>query len=525
MNRFLNRANKRLSIGSAAFLLIAASGLGTILGVVRTSLINANFNGFSASAYFAAFKIPDFIFFTLATGALGVAFMPVLSDKIAKGNKQAAWEFASSILNTIALVTLVLSVISMIFARPLLQYVVARGFPPEQLDLAVSVMRIVSINPFLFAISTLLTSVQQTVGRFFFFAIAPLFYNVSIIIAIVLLNKELGVVAVGVGVVVGAILQLIVAGVGMIGLNYRYSFRINTKDKDYKKVMSVLPARSVDQGIDYINSIFETSYASGISRVAVANYENALLMHNAPIMLIGIAISSAAFPRFTERISQGRPDLFKKEFLTVLKAMIWIALPVVIVCYFEREYLARLISKRENNEIALIFGALSVAIFFRTLYAIISRFYYAQKDTITPLLVSIFAIISNIFLAYELSRPDAYGVVGLAISQSIVAVLEVFIMIAIMMVKNKGLFSLEFLKNLLMIFSVGGITVLVTYISVNIFPLNTADRGVAIFAKVSTIAFLAGLTHILVSYLFNISEAKPVIEKVKKYVLRPIKVQ
>lgn len=525
MNRFLNRANTRLSIGSAAFLLIAATAVGTILGVVRTSLINANFNGFSASAYFAAFKIPDFIFFTLATGALGVAFMPVLSDRLAKTSRQSAWELASSILNTIALITFVLSIISMVFARPLLHYVVARGFPPDQLDLAVSVMRIVSINPFLFSISTLLTSVQQTVGRFFFFAIAPLFYNIAIIVAIVLLGGELGVVSVGVGVVIGAVLQLIVAAVGMSGLRYRYSFKINTKDKDYRQVMSVLPARSVDQGIDYINSIFETSYASGLSRVAVANYENALLLHNAPTMLIGNAISSAAFPRFTERIAQGRPDLFRKEFLQVLKAMIWISLPVVIVCYFEREYLARLIFKRENNEIAMIFGALSVAIFFRTIYAIISRFYYAQKDTMTPLLVSIGIIIINIFLAYELSRPNVFGVVGLAIAQSIVAVLEVFIMVAIMVIRNRKLFSRDFLKNLVWIFSASGFTLLITYLSVNIFPLNTADRGIAIFAKVSIIGLIAITTHVLVSWLFNIAEARPVIDKIKKYILRPVRIQ
>lgn len=514
-----------MSISSAAFLLIVASGVGTILGVVRTSLINANFNGFSASAYFAAFKIPDFIFFTLATGALGVAFMPVLADKLSKGNRQAAWELASSILNTLAILTFFLSLISMIFARPLLHYVVARGFPPDQLDLAVSVMRIVSINPFLFAISTLLTSVQQTVGRFFFFAIAPLFYNVSIIVATVLLNKEFGVVAVGIGVVVGAVLQLLVAGAGMIGLRYRYSFRINTKDKDYRKVMSVLPARSIDQGVDYINSIFETSYASGLSRVAVANYENAMLMHNAPTMLIGTAISSAAFPRFTERISQGRPDLFKKEFLQVLRAMIWISLPIVIVCYFEREYLARLISKRENNEIAMIFGALSVAIFFRTMYSIISRFYYAQKDTITPLAVSIIAIVTNIFLAYELSRPNVFGVVGLAIAQSIVATFEVFILTTIMMMKNKGMLNKEFFKNIVWILSASGFTVLVTYLSVIIFPLNTSDRGVAIFAKVSIIGIIAISTHVIVSWFMKIAEAKPVVHKIKKYVLRPIKIQ
>ncbi len=326
MNRFLNRANRRLSLSSAAFLLAGSSFIGTVLGIVRTSMINTNFNGFSASAYFAAFKIPDLIFFTLATGALGVAFLPVLSDKLAQSGKKAAWELTASILNFLAIIMLVLSVLTMIFAEPLLKYIVAPGFPPEQLELSAAVMRIVAINPFLFSISTILTSAQQTAGRFFFFAIAPIFYNAAIIAGIVFFGDSVGIVSAAIGVAIGAVLQLIVVSFGMIGMNFRYSFRINSRDKGFRQVMKALPPRSIDQGIDYINSIVETRFASGISRAAVANYENALQLHNAPIMLIGIAISTAAFPRFTERISQGRPDLFKKEFLQVLRAMIWIAL-------------------------------------------------------------------------------------------------------------------------------------------------------------------------------------------------------
>lgn len=84
MNRLLSRANKKLGIGSAATLIAAASFLGTFLGILRTKLINANFSLFESDAYFAAFKIPDLVFFTLASGALGVAFLPILSERLQK---------------------------------------------------------------------------------------------------------------------------------------------------------------------------------------------------------------------------------------------------------------------------------------------------------------------------------------------------------------------------------------------------------------------------------------------------------
>jgi putative peptidoglycan lipid II flippase len=524
MGKLFNRANGRLTLSSAAFLLAGSSLVGTLLGIARTSLINSNFSGFSASAYFAAFKIPDFIFFTLATGALGVAFMPVLADKLAKGGRKSAWELTSSILNLLAMVTLVFSIVSIIFARPLLQHIVAPGFTPEQLDLAVAVMRIVSINPFLFAISTVLTSAQQSIGRFFFFAIAPLFYNTMIILGIVFLGDSIGIISAAVGVAIGAMLQLIVVGFGMIGTNFRYRWGINYKDAGFKQVITTLPARSIDQGIDYINSIVETRFASGISRIAVANYENALQLHNAPIMLIGIAISTAAFPRFTQRISQGRPDLFRKEFLQVLRAMIWIALPVVIISYFAREYFARLIFKSENLEIALIFGSLAVGIFFRTMYTIISRYYYAQKDTKTPLVVSIFTIALNIFLAYRLSRPDAYGIIGLAIAQSIVAVFEVFELLIIMIIKDTKLFNMRFVSAVGQIFSASGFTVLISYLAVNVLPLSSGDRGITIFAKLSIIASASLLTHIIISSLLRLEEVAPVTQRIRKIILRPVKI-
>src|SRR5690606_4940256 len=128
-----------------------------------------------------------------ASGALGVAFLPILSERLRK-NKQSAWEVSSYLLNALGILTLIVSILLMIFAEPLLRYVVVPGFTPEQLELSVAIMRIVSVNVFIFSISTLLTTIQQSVGRFFFFAIAPLFYNGAIIASIYIFGDSLGVV-------------------------------------------------------------------------------------------------------------------------------------------------------------------------------------------------------------------------------------------------------------------------------------------------------------------------------------------
>jgi putative peptidoglycan lipid II flippase len=233
-------------------------------------------------------------------------------------------------------------------------------------------------------------------------------------------------------------------------------------------------------------------------------------LHTAPILLIGTAISTAAFPRLNQRLSQGRPDLFRKDFLMVLRAMIWLTLPIIVFCFFVRGYLARLIFTNNNADIALIFGFLTAAIFFRVLYSIISRWFYAQKDTRTPLLVSIFTISFNVFLAWRLSQPSAYGVAGLALAQSIVAGTEVIILMIIMLFRDHKLFDFKFLSGIIRIISVTGFSV------VGVFTLG---------GKLILIASVIGIVHIAMSALFGLEEVRPVIDKAKKVILKPIRLE
>jgi putative peptidoglycan lipid II flippase len=459
MNRWLRRANRRLSLSSAAALLIGASLFGQLLGFIRTQIINGNFNSpghITTDAYFAAFKIPDFFFYTIAAGALGVAFMPFLADKLAKGDKKAIWDLTSSLLNLLGMIMFAVGIILFVFTEPLIKIVVQNNLSPDQMHDAVVIMRIVAFNPLLFTISGILTSLQQTFGRFFFFAVAPILYNLCIIASVYIFKDSLGLIGLGIGAFAGALLQLILVLMGLVGMNFRYKPKINLASLDFRRVLRNLPARSIDQGIDSINSIVETNRASALGRGSITFYENAYTLHLVPILLIGTAISTAAFPRLNDRLAQGRPDLFKRDFLQVLRVMIWIILPVAVVSFFGRAYLARLIYKNIAPQIALIFGFLVGAIIFRTLYSLISRYFYAQKDTKTPLFVSLFAI-----------------------AQSIVAAVEVLVLVMVMVWRDRGLFNPTFWSDVFRTLSVTGFTVITTYTMVNLVPLLATDRGFA----------------------------------------------
>lgn len=534
--KLLRRANKRISLGGAAALLIAAALFGQILGFLRVKLINANFDEFgpqSTDAFFAAFKIPDFFFYTITAGALGVAFIPILSDLLEKKDRRRAMDLAVSLLNLLAIFMAIIGVLILLFANQLLE-LVAPGLTPEQASTAATIMRLIAFNPLLFTLSGIVTAVQQTMGRFFFFAIAPFFYNGAIIISAMVFSSiepnnggpgSLGLVGLGIGALAGAVLQLLVVCFGMQGTQFKWRPKIfNTSD--LKLVLSRLPARSIDQGIDSINSMVETRFASRLGTGNISYYENAYTLHTVPIQLVGTTVATAAFPRLTERLSSGRTDLFRKDFLMVLRAMIWVTLPIVVICYFARGYLSRIIFAEGVSQITLIFGYLAGAIFFRTVYAIISRWFYAQKDTKTPLYVSLFTIALNIYLAYTLSQPDAYGIAGLAMAQSIVAAVEVFILSGIMLIRDHKLFNLEFWNGVLKIMSVTGFSVVAAYTMLSLLPLSADDVGFITFAsKLGAIAGVTFAVHLGVSLLFGLNEAKPVIDRAKKFILKPVKLQ
>ena len=218
------KANKRLTLQLAAALLAGSTLMSSLLGLFRDRLLNAKyFDAFpqAIDAYTVAFTVPDFMYFILVSGALSVTFIPVFNQRLASGNKRSAWELSTSVLNLMAVATLVASVLIMIFAEPLVAYVVGPGLDESGRSLAVSLMRVVAINPFLFAVATVISSMQQAVGRFSFFALAPTIYNIGIIIGITVFTNgislfgwqvfEGGIMGVALGVVLGSILRLLVS--------------------------------------------------------------------------------------------------------------------------------------------------------------------------------------------------------------------------------------------------------------------------------------------------------------------------
>ncbi len=526
------KASKKMPLNMAATLLAGSTLLSSLLGLFRDRQLNSLYYTTyptGLDSYTVAFTVPDFMFFILVSGALSVTFIPVFNQRLASGNKQSAWELSTSILNLMAIITLFASILIIIFAEPLVQYVVGPGLDESSRGLAVSMMRVIAVNPFLFAIATVVASMQQAIGRFTFFALAPTIYNIGIIIGTVFFTSGInlfgwqifdgGIMGVALGVVLGSVLQLLVSSIGLFGMGFDYRFKIYWKNKGFRRVLSLLPARSLDQGIDYVNSIVETNLASRMAAGSVRAYQQASALSYVPINLIGVAISTAAFPKMAERLGQGRPDLFKSELQSVLRVIIWLALPVTTITYFARGYLVSFINNGGDVVMASILGVLSIAILFRSIYHISARSFYAQQDTKTPLYISLFAISLNITLAILFTFALGMGVYGLAWATVIVSFIEVIVLFVMMSRRIKGLFDMQFIHAIARMTSATGLMALITYLMVVLFPFNANDLSfLSSFPKFGLIVAVSAFAYGIFSHVFKLGEISPVVNRLKRII-------
>ena len=534
-------AQAKMSVKSAAIVLASSTLISALLGLFRDRLLNSYYLGTyptGIDAYTAAFTVPDFMFFILTSGALSVSFIPIFNERLVKGNKKSAWELSSSLLNLMAVLTLIASVLIMIFADPLIRYVVSPGLDESGMVLAINMTRVIAINPFLFSIATVLTSIQQAVGRFIFYSLAPVIYNIGIIIGITCFTNGIslfgvevfggGIMGVAVGVILGAVMQLIVALIGLFGLGMDYDFKIKWKNQGFRSILRLLPARSLDQGMDYVNGIVNTNLSSRMGAGAVRSFNQASALHQMPINLIGVAISTAFFPKLTEELGAGDKKEFYETFRQALRMIIWIALPVSVIAFFGRGYVTSFISNIGNNDsngtIASVLGVLCIAIFARSVFHIASRGFYAFQDTKTPFYVSVLAIGLTIGLSvwfYSLS----WGVDGLGAAQSIGAVIEIAILLWILQRRAHGeLLNKSFWRAAGRMLFAGIITGCVAFSMTKFIPLMVTDTSLVItIPKFLLIAGVSLAAYLIASYFLDLKEAKPVFNYFKKILFRNAK--
>jgi putative peptidoglycan lipid II flippase len=530
----VSAVNAKLSIKAASLVIASSTLVSALLGIFRDRWLNSMYyDTYPAGldAYTAAFTVPDFLYFIITSGALSVTFIPILNERLVAKNKDEAWELSASTLNFLAMLCLIASVAMIIFADPLVRYIVAPGLNESSMSLAISMMRVIAINPFLFAITTVLNSMQQAVGRFVFCAAAPALYNIGIIVGILSFTKginifgvqlfEGGIMGVAIGVVFGALLQLIVSVIGLIGLGFDYNFKISWKNKGFRTVLKLLPSRSLDQGIDYVTGIFNTNLASRMGEQSIRAFQQANSLQAMPVNLIGVAISTAFFAQLSQDAARKDREAFMNTFRRAYRAILWIALPVAVVAFFARGYVVNFIKNGGDPKIASILGSFVVAIVCGSVFHIASRGFYARQDTKTPLTISVITFICQsafMFLLYKLG----FGPEGLAYAISFGTLFESTVLLIFQnRAMDHKLFNKDFGKSVSRIVVSALIAGVACYAMTRVLPLRSSNNSFfSTFPKFCAITAISFIVYLISCWIMRVEEAKSVMAYVKKILFR-----
>jgi putative peptidoglycan lipid II flippase len=422
-----------------------------MLGLVRDRLFASKFGaGDMLDAYYAAFRIPDFVFNLLILGALSSAFVPVFVKYLSKDKKDEAWKIANSLLNVLLLVTVIICGLLFVFMDKLV-YLIAPGFDRENMELTVLLTRIMLISPVLFGISNIFSCILNSFKSFLTYSIAPILYNLGIIFGVIYLVPSYNILGLAYGVIIGALLHGLIQLPQVLRLGFRWKPSFNIFHAGVKEIAKLMVPRSIALAFNQINLWVVTVIASVIASGSVAIYNLANNLQSFPIGIFGVSFSIAAFPCLAEAAARNNKKLFREQFSKTFLKILFFVLPVSILMLLERAQIVRLILGAGNFDwndtylTAQSLGLFSLSIFAQSLIPLLARSFYSLSDTKTPVIISIISMVTNIIASLVLV--NYMGVLGLALAFSIASFINMILLVLALKIKVGTLDEGEIFKQ------------------------------------------------------------------------------
>ena len=414
---------------TASVILTVAALASRLLGWVRLLVIGSQFGASrELDAYFAAFRIPDAIFQLVVAGALSEALIPVFQGYRARGQDEEAWRLASSIINLVLIALAGLSLLMAIFA-PILVPVVAPGFDAPTTELAIRMTRVMLLSPVLIGMGAVVSGILNSYQQFTVPAIAPLLYNVAIIVAAIFLAPVMGVEGLAVGVAVGSLAHLAIQLPALARVGQRYDLTIGLGHPGVRKVAWLMGPRMLGLAAGQLNFLVSTVLASGLPEGSLTAYNYAFQLSQIPVGVIGVSIAVALFPTLSHDAALGHLGRIRAQVSNAVRVLVFIAAPLIAVTIVLRDPLTAVFYQygafgadaTARTASTLAFFALGLG--GHIVVHVLARAFYAMQDTRTPVAWAVVAVGINVPLMLLLVGP--LGVEGLALALSISAVIEV----------------------------------------------------------------------------------------------------
>ena len=435
--------SERRRIASAATLILIAYGLSRVMGAVR-ELVIANTFGTSHQLddYRVAFGVPDLLFNLLLAGAISSAFIPVLSEHLAKHEQNRALAIAERVLNASVLFLTIGAAILFVVA-PLYVSLIAFGYSAQDHELITQLTRILLLQPIFLGAGGMVIGILTAYQRFFAQALAPLFYNASIIVAAAFFAPQFGVTALAIGVVVGAILHVGVQLPSLVRIGWRPVAALGLQDAGVRKVGRLMFPIALGLAAAQVNVFVDTVLGTSLPHGRVAALRYADTVAQLPLGTFSQALAFVLFPFLARDAALRAMESIRHRASLALRLNIFVLVPAsvglailgipIVAVLFERGNFGS--ESVQETAYALTFFSLGLA--GQAATALLVRVFYALQDVMTPLRISLVVIGVNLVTNVILVRLLAQG--GLALGTSIAATLNAILLGRVLRERLNGL--------------------------------------------------------------------------------------
>jgi len=424
-------------VTKAAGVVGAATFLSRIFGFIRDVVIAWFFGaGFASDAFFVAFRIPNLLRRLFAEGSLSIAFIPIFTEYLSNRGKAEAFHLARSAVRMLSIL-LAAAAVAGILLSPVIVRVIAPGFAgsPEKLSLTITLTRIMFPYIFFIGLVALCMGILNVLGHFAAPALAPVFLNIAMIGAVLLISPHLTqpVFGLAIGVLIGGALQLLLQVPFLIKKGCYFWQKANLAHPGLKRVGNLMLPAVFGAAVYQINILVNTLLASLLPEGSVSYLYYADRLVQFPLGIFAIATATAVLPSLSRQAAAKDFQALKGTFAYAVKFVFFITIPAMVGLIVLREPIVSLLFKRGAFDAvstrmtaeALLYYAIGLWA-FSAVRIVVSTF-YALQDTKTPVRMAVLSIIANILLGVILMQWLSHG--GLALATSLASMLNLVLLL------------------------------------------------------------------------------------------------
>ena len=510
----------RKKIFSATFLVIIATLISKISGLARDQVMAGYFGiSYETDAFTWAYFIPNLFRVLFAESIIIAAFIPVYTLYLKKGDNREINDFVSSVTNVFILIFIVISALIFIFSSPI--GILLSKISGNNLDISSfsAMNRIMIFSLVIMSISGLLTSILNSHNKFTVPAIAPMIMNVISIIFVVLLAKNIGIVSMAIGVIIGSILEVIIQLPGLKGTGLKYKFNIDFKNKAVREIFSMMVPIMLSLGAVQINNSVDNFFALNLGAGNTTALTFSWRVANLPLGVFSVAIITVLYPLISRQAANDNMKGLKESFSLGFREIGYIMIPASLGIIILSSPIIKILFERyqfttaDTAKVAHILIFHSSGLLFFGLLMILNRMFYSFKNVRTPLKVAIASIGINFLLDWVLVK--FLNVSGVALSTSIVGAINVIVLLIILRKKIGYLGGKKIILSYLKIIAASAIMSVIIYYLWKFLSAYFSSGTFMLLLLLAIIIIAGGGVYVLLTYLFKMEEVRFVANAVK----------